>query len=190
MNVDEYLKRINCSELRNAPVNMANLCKLMAGNLSQFPFENCDMQMGQFQEFSLDVSYDRLVNQGKGGYCIQLNGVFNWLLNQLGYDATLQPVYVYNNFLKKYYRLPIHMTSIVRLVNDSGELDSYYVDVGTVRAVNEPIKVADGVVQKTKLGFYRFVRDQKHPSYFALHRAKNGFELSSDEWVSGVSESF
>ena len=173
--MDEYLQKINCSELRNAPANIENLCKLLTGNLSQFPFENLDMHMGELRKFSLEDAYDRLINRQLGGFCIQLNGIFCWLLKELKYEVTLHPAYIYNHLLKRYSRRPIHVVLVVRL--EGARL--FYADVGTTRLVNQPIELLEGVEQRTRVGIFKFISPAGEPESLVLHRAKPG----TNEWV-------
>ena len=175
MNVQEYLERIGCADcLKSSTPNLADLTRLVRGNLAQFPFENFDMHMGEYRKFSLEDAYDRLINRKLGGFCIQLNGLFAWLLNELKYDVTLHPAYIFNHFLKRYSRLPIHIVLIVRL---DGHL--FYVDLGTTRLVNQPIEINVGVEQLTQLGIFKFISAQDDPDYVVLHRAKP----KTQEWV-------
>ena len=39
------------------------------------------------------ATFDKVVARGRGGFCFELNSLFCWLLNALGYDARLQPVH-------------------------------------------------------------------------------------------------
>lgn len=149
MNVDEYLKKINCEEYRD--VCFENLKRLQQRNFQTFCFENLDMHMGKKISYDLEVTYDRLMNKSRGGYCLQLNSIFGWLLKQLGYDVFFTPCYVYNPQLSRYIRLPIHIIMIVTLDNRK-----YYVDVGTTRDLNEPIEICTDKIQKRLHGSFKF----------------------------------
>jgi len=149
MNVEDYLKRIKCEEFRQ--VNLENLKKLQQRHFQTFCFENLDMHMGKKIDYSLETTYDRLMNKSRGGYCLQLNTMFGWLLRHLGYEVFFTPCHIYYSFIKSYVRLPIHIILIVTLDNRQ-----YYVDVGTSRDLDEPIEICLDKVQKGVHGSFKF----------------------------------
>ena len=137
------------------------------------------MHMGEFKKFSLEDTYDRLINRSKGGYCIQLNGIFGWLLKQLNYEVTYHPAYVFNNFLGTFYRLHIHLILVVKFKD--GRL--FYTDVGTVRMINTPIEYKLDELAKTSLGTYKFCADPDNSDFNVLYRAQNNLNNTYNEWV-------
>ena len=170
MNIDDYLKQINCLDYKSVSLN--NLKKLQSNNLKRFAFENLDMHLGKKINFSIEDSYDKLMNKSRGGYCLQLNPVFSWLLKELGYEHYLTPCFIYNMGFKKWNRLPIHVIIIVKL---EGKL--YYVDVGISRILNEPIEVLPEVIQVQPFGTYRFSKSED--DFYILDRCK----VNSLEWT-------
>ncbi|RNA32067.1 arylamine N- pineal gland isozyme NAT-3 [Brachionus plicatilis] len=149
MDIEKYLQKINCSHAKE--VNLKNLTTLQTSHLRKIAFENFDMHMNKPIEFSLQKTYDRIVNKDRGGFCIQLNSLFSWLLKNLGYHVYLVPCYFYNQTLNDYFRLPIHVILIVHLENRK-----YYVDVGTSRIVVEPIELSVEKIQNRIYGSYKF----------------------------------
>jgi N-hydroxyarylamine O-acetyltransferase len=53
------------------------------------PFENLDIHLGRRLVLDRDVNFAKIVDRGRGGWCFELNGLFAWLLEQLGFDVTL-----------------------------------------------------------------------------------------------------
>lgn len=149
MDVEKYLQKINCTHLKE--VSLKNLSNLQKSHLRKIPFENFDMHMNKSIDFSLEKSYDQIVNNPRGGYCIQLNCLFGWLLKKLGYDVWFIPAFFFNQTLNSYFKLPIHLILIVNIENKK-----YYVDVGTSRVVVEPFEIIEEKIQKRLYGFYRF----------------------------------
>lgn len=51
------------------------------------PYETLDLW--RRREFSLELPeiYDKIVNRHRGGYCFELNGLFAWLLRELGFEV-------------------------------------------------------------------------------------------------------
>lgn len=65
LNFDEYLKKIGCSEAKS--VSLENLIKIRNGHTNTFVFDNLDMHMGKPIKFSIEDSYNRLMNYSRGG---------------------------------------------------------------------------------------------------------------------------
>ncbi len=36
-----------------------------------------------------ETIYDKIVNQNRGGLCMEVNALFCWFLKSIGYDATM-----------------------------------------------------------------------------------------------------
>jgi N-hydroxyarylamine O-acetyltransferase len=53
------------------------------------PFENLDIQLGIPIVFSVPSFYEKIVTRRRGGFCYELNGLFAWLLAELGFEVAL-----------------------------------------------------------------------------------------------------
>lgn len=87
MNVDAYLERIGYTGSR-APT-AETLRNLHRSHLFSVPFENLDIALGRRIVPSLERFFDKIVGAGRGGFCYELNGLFAWLLEQLGFPVTM-----------------------------------------------------------------------------------------------------
>ena len=85
--VDRYLARVGYAGDRS--LTAANLASLQLAHLRAVPFENLDVYGGIGVRVDLDWSIPKIVDQGRGGWCFELNGAFSWLLGALGYDVAL-----------------------------------------------------------------------------------------------------
>lgn len=94
MNVDAYLERIGYTGSRVPTAE--TLGNLHRSHLLSVPFENLDIALGQRILPSLDRFFDKIVSARRGGFCYELNGLFAWLLEQLGYPVTLLSARVYD----------------------------------------------------------------------------------------------
>ncbi len=86
LSVEKYLARIGFA---GAPDRSAEtLAKLQTAHLCSVPYETLDVV--RKTAFTLEVPdvYDKVVNRGRGGYCFELNGLFAWLLRELGFPVT------------------------------------------------------------------------------------------------------
>lgn len=87
MDVRAYLSRINYS----GPVepSLEVLWSLHTCHLLSVPFENLSMHSGGRVQLDTTLMYDSIVNQRRGGVCYENNGLFSWLLTQLGFKVTV-----------------------------------------------------------------------------------------------------
>ena len=84
--ITAYLGRIGIRE--KVSPDLAGLNALIRGQLTHIPFEALDV-WGAGECPSLDVEdlFQKIVVDGRGGYCFELNTLFRVLLNSLGFDA-------------------------------------------------------------------------------------------------------
>jgi N-hydroxyarylamine O-acetyltransferase len=82
-----YLDRIGASE--PAAPTLDALAELVLAQLYSVPFENLDIADGRPLSVEPRAIYDKIVTRRRGGFCYELNGLFAWLLRELGYDVTL-----------------------------------------------------------------------------------------------------
>ncbi len=86
LSVDKYLERINFTGDRTP--TRENLIRLQKAHLMNVPYENLDIYFGRPFSLAMEEMYDKIVNRRRGGYCFELNGLFAWLLRELGYDIS------------------------------------------------------------------------------------------------------
>ena len=82
-----YLKRISYSStLTPSP---ETLRKIHVAHMQSVPFENLDIHYGRHIELSPNAFFRKIVQQNRGGFCYELNGLFAELLKSIGYSVTL-----------------------------------------------------------------------------------------------------
>jgi N-hydroxyarylamine O-acetyltransferase len=86
LDVDAYLARIDAR--RPAEPTADSLRELQVAHLLSVPFENLDIVRRTPISIDLEAIYEKVVTRQRGGFCYELNGLFAWLLEQLGYDVT------------------------------------------------------------------------------------------------------
>ena len=87
MNVGAYLDRIGYAGA--AEPTHAVLAALQRAHMLTVPFENLDIALGRRLVLDRRANYAKIVERRRGGWCFELNGLFGWLLEQLGYRVTL-----------------------------------------------------------------------------------------------------
>ena len=81
-----YLDRIG---YRDSPSELLPTGELLSAlhlsHLYAVPFENLDIPLGRRIELDLAELYGKIVTRRRGGFCYELNGLFAWLLESLGF---------------------------------------------------------------------------------------------------------
>lgn len=169
MNKNEYLRRIGIEDNDIEP-NLENLKKLQRRHLLTAPFENLDIHWKR--PILLDESkfYEKIVVNKRGGFCYELNGLFNELLKELGYQTKIISARVFDGegFGPEYDHLAI-------LAKVDGE--EYLVDVGFGDFTAEPLKFVFDEEQQDKNGLFKL---QKHDAGYFEVLKKKGEEWESD----------
>lgn len=80
--ISTYFKRINYTG--PAAADTATLHALMRHQLFAVPFENLDVQAGKMVSLIPEEIVDKILHQGRGGYCYEVNGLFAMALEALG----------------------------------------------------------------------------------------------------------
>jgi N-hydroxyarylamine O-acetyltransferase len=131
-----YLGRIGTS--RPAEPALDALAELALAHLYSVPFENLDIASGRRLSVDLESLYDKVVRRRRGGFCYELNGLFAWLLRELGYEVTLLAAEV----PEPRDGGPRHPRAHLVLLVDLG--DRWLVDVGWGEAYRRPFALRAG----------------------------------------------
>src|ERR1700674_1211526 len=83
MNVSTYLRRVGF--VGNPQTDLATLRRLQRGHLEQIAYENFDVQLGRCVTLNPADAYAKLVSSGRGGWCYEMNGLFLWALESIGF---------------------------------------------------------------------------------------------------------
>ena len=87
MDIRDYLKRIHYQG--SLEPTLQTLQALHVAHLLAVPFENLSIHYGQPIVLQEEALYNKIVDRHRGGFCYELNGLFAWLLEQLGFQVTL-----------------------------------------------------------------------------------------------------
>ncbi len=87
MDICEYLKRI--SYQGSLEPTLQTLQDLHHAHLLAVPFENLSIHWKQPILLQEEALFHKIVCQGRGGFCYELNGLFAWLLRELNFQVTL-----------------------------------------------------------------------------------------------------
>jgi N-hydroxyarylamine O-acetyltransferase len=157
MNVQAYLDRINYSGPTEPTPE--NLRALHLAHLYSVPFENLDIHLGRPIVLDYEKLYNKIVNEQRGGFCYELNGMFGWLLTQLGYKVSMLDARVIGADGQPGIDFD-HMTLRVDLE------EPYLADVGFGEAFREPLHMNERGIQVQPLGSYRLDTDGELWTYY------------------------
>ena len=81
--IDDYLTRIGLSQPESTA---AGLARLQQAQLNAIAFENIDPLLGVLPNLDTPAVVEKVLKQGRGGYCFELNGLLALALDELGFD--------------------------------------------------------------------------------------------------------
>jgi N-hydroxyarylamine O-acetyltransferase len=87
IDIDAYLKRINYTGSR--AVTPDTLRALQLAHLTSVPFENLSIHAREPIILDEDSLFTKIVDNRRGGFCYECNGLFNGLLHALGFDVAM-----------------------------------------------------------------------------------------------------
>lgn len=154
MNIKAYLERIN---YRGSLAPTAETLRdLQVAHLLTVPFENLSIHAGQPIVLEDDALFIKIVENRRGGFCYEANGLFAALLRALGFNVAMLSAEVANaegefgpNF--------DHMTLMVSPMGSSAQ--RWLVDVGFGDSFLEPLLLDERGDQVQRSRAYRILSD-------------------------------
>jgi N-hydroxyarylamine O-acetyltransferase len=156
LSVEKYLERINfCGDLS---INYDTLSQLVYCHFTSVPYENLDILNNIPLSLEIPDLYDKIVNRHRGGYCFELNALFNWLLTKIGFKTEK---YFARFLLNKTSDIPMRRHSVMKTEING----AYYIaDVGVGNEVPvRPLQVDEkNTGQETAMRglVFRFIKDE------------------------------
>lgn len=102
------------------------------------PFENLDIGLKRPIQLSEEELWEKIIVLKRGGFCYELNGLFAWLLKQIGFDVTYLNARVFN----REGNLSIEFDHLALLVKIPNQAGGWLADVGFGDSFNEPLSFA------------------------------------------------
>ena len=143
MDIDAYLARIDAA--RPAAMTAEALAALQVAHLVTVPFETLDIGLGRPISMELPAIFEKVVARRRGGFCYELNGLFAWLLHELGYPVTMLSA----RTLDADGSVGPEFDHLVLRVDLE---EPWLVDVGFGDTFREPLRMVEGLEQTDSLG--------------------------------------
>jgi N-hydroxyarylamine O-acetyltransferase len=137
MRLQPYFERIGYTG--GTTPDPATLRDLLQAHVRAIPFENLDVQLGRPLTTAVEEAYEKIVADGRGGWCYQQNGLFGWALSQIGFDVTRVAAAVMR-VERGDEALANHLCLLVRCPGRSG---AWLADVGFGGGLYNPIPLAE-----------------------------------------------
>lgn len=155
MDVAAYLDRIGYKG-DTAPT-LENLRAMHRAHFLNVPFENLDIRRGaRFTVDDEDLVFDKIVRRRRGGFCLELTGLFARMLREVGFRVDVVGARVFGAGFLSYPNS--HMVSVVHLD------EPWIADVGFGGRLIEPLRLNERGEQV--FGSRRFVVANDGDQYF------------------------
>lgn len=172
MRVDDYLARIGHEGSREPTA--AVLDALHRAHLLTVPFENLDVALGVPIALAVPAFHAKIVDRRRGGFCYELNGLFAWLLDELGFTVRLLSARVDGPQGPG----PEFDHLVLRVVTGDAARTEWLVDVGFGDSFSRPLPFGPDRESAQDGWRYRLVRDGDD---LALWRTPDGAGAASPE---------
>lgn len=158
--VEKYLKRIKFN--KTPKPDLDTLKELHQAHILNIPFDNLDIHLKK--EISTDSGrlFDKIVNNRRGGFCYELNGLFNELLVSLGFETMIVSARVFSTS-ERYGEEFDHLCIIVSIENEK-----WLADVGFGEFIIFPLKFELNIEQHDINGTFRIEKFDEN--YFVIQK--------------------
>jgi N-hydroxyarylamine O-acetyltransferase len=139
MDIGHYLQRIKFVSMLEPTAN--SLHTLQLAHMQAVQFENLDIvPLHRPIVLDLDALWDKIVVRRRGGFCYELNGLFAYLLRELGFRVT----YLNARVFRRDGSLGIDFDHLALLVTDPSEGTEWLADVGFGDSFGKPLPLLNG----------------------------------------------
>ena len=149
--IQSYLDRIG---FKGQPKDdFDSLSRLQTQHLRTVPYENLDIMRDIPLSLEVEDIYEKIVVRHRGGYCFELNGLFSWLLRELGFKV----VEYMARYLRDEKEIPMRRHRVLRVSCAEGE---FLCDVGVGAVIPQiPLPYALGQVSEQGAERYKLERE-------------------------------
>ncbi|XP_063791427.1 arylamine N-acetyltransferase, pineal gland isozyme NAT-3-like isoform X2 [Pseudophryne corroboree] len=152
MDLNLYLQRIGITEMKSdfSTPSLSALRKLHRHHVLSIPFESLSIHIGE--KIILDTLwiYQKIVLRKRGGFCLENNGLFLWVLQELGYQPLVLSGKVREPVTGMYGPPFDHIILTVEL-----DCRRWLCDVGFGEGIMDPIPLEAGWEEEQDNGMFR-----------------------------------
>lgn len=167
MQLDAYLKRINYTG--SLMPDLATLTAIHRAHLLAITYENLDIHLACPVTVDLPQIYEKIVNNGRGGWCFEMNGLLAWALREVGFNVTMM-----SSFVGRGQDEPLPAGAGDHLILRVDLDKPYLADVGFGNGIFEPIPLAEGTYQQ---GIFTYHLAQNDGRWWFHNHTGPGFDF-------------
>ena len=87
--IKQYLHKLQLENF-TPRADLATLQKLHAAHLKYIPYDNFDCLNSKITSLKREDMFNKLILHNRGGICFELNGLYAWLLESLGFNFVMK----------------------------------------------------------------------------------------------------
>jgi N-hydroxyarylamine O-acetyltransferase len=166
--LDAYLTRIGFT---GEPLpNLATLKALHRLHVQAVAYENIDVQLGTPIGRNPRAAFRKIVAQGRGGWCFEMNGLFAFMLEAIGFRVQRLAAGVLREQMGE-QAVGNHLALVVKLDR------LYLADVGLGSGLVEPVPLVEGPIRQ---GFRKFALERVGGGWWRFHNQEGVMPPSFD----------
>ncbi len=175
MKLNRYFQRIGFHGSFEK-LDLATLNLIHKRHVMSIPFENLSIHCGERIIMDQEVIFNKIVRNNRGGWCMESNYLFGWVLREMGYDATTlgSRVFIGTDFS------PVESHLIHKVVIDG---KAYIADVsfGLSYQLWEPLELVSGKDQTQAAGVFRLI---DKGDFWVLEKTRRKPEVLNPDFAS------
>ena len=128
-----YFQRIGYTGATEPTID--NLRAIHRAHMFSVPFENLDIHVGRWIVLDEEKLFHKIVNERRGGFCFEQNGLFDAMLREIGYDVIRIEANVRGGDGE--YSIPMNHMALLVTIDDK----RWIADVGFGDSFLEPLEL-------------------------------------------------
>lgn len=149
MKLNEYFQKIGFQGSFEK-LDLATLNLIHKRHVMSIPFENLSIHCGERIIMDQEVIFNKIVRSNRGGWCMENNYLFGWVLREMGYDATTLGSRVFSGT-----DFGPDETHLIHKVVIDGKAYIADVSFGMSYQIWEPLELVSGKDQPQTAGVFR-----------------------------------
>jgi Arylamine N-acetyltransferase len=153
--LEKYFTRIGLvyADYESKPRDFKMLCELQLAHVTTIPYENLDIIRKIPLSLDEEALYAKIIDNHRGGYCFEVNGLYGSMLRALGFGVT--------DYFARYLRgetgIPMRRHRVLKV---EAADETFMCDIGIGQpAPRYPVKMAVGLHQPQFGETYKFEKE-------------------------------
>lgn len=175
MDLSPYFERIHYTG--DISPTLENLRAIHRAHLMHIPFENLNLHIPRPVILDEAQLFSKFIDENRGGFCYEQNGLFHAVLSQLGYEVYRLEANVRGSD-GTYSPAMTHMCLLVVI-----DTVRYLADVGFGTSFIEPIEIDNPEIQAQDVGHFKIVHEGDMLYYYCQTIAQEEMNIGYRFWL-------